>query len=354
LFKSIFPYYMKRNEANTSTLDIHQAKPLLLCAPNGHGKTTLLRCMVSCTILVKCGLFAPCDDVQLPPLVSVFVRLPETDRPGVGLSGLSAEVSDLSPILQSLTEQSFIQVDEMFNGCDPREGTALAYALITHMVNMRSFGVFSSHNHSLVNAIRSIGVVCTVNKHHEFSIGASVTTNALQTASQYGIPGEMIRTAQKFLAVNPTIELNIPCDTHTPSHTQRQSTLLEYDFKHNTHNVPLILTRAFDIAKKLKSPYPAYYTIPANKLPPPHICGFQLSYVYIIQENIDPDVYYVGETDDLLTRITTHRKKKNRMGTAYCFRVRDKTVSRMFESQLIRSCRASNIVLSSYADGHHV
>eukprot|EP00753_Platysulcus_tardus_P010352 PLAT2594.1.p2 GENE.PLAT2594.1~~PLAT2594.1.p2 ORF type:complete len:329 (+),score=153.06 PLAT2594.1:43-987(+) len=134
---------------NDTTLD--DACCLLLTGPNMGGKSTLLRQTCLCVILAQIGCYVPAEAARLTPTDRVFTRVGASDRILAGQSTFFVELSETSNILNYATPHSLIILDELGRGTSTYDGTAIAYAVVRHLVEkLRARTLFATHYHSLV------------------------------------------------------------------------------------------------------------------------------------------------------------------------------------------------------------
>jgi hypothetical protein len=115
------------------------------------GKSTLLRqtCLIS--ILAQIGCKVPADKCRLTPVDRIFTRVGASDRILSGMSTFFVELAETAIILQTASTHSLCILDELGRGTATFDGTAIAHAVIDHLVNnSRCRTLFATHYHSLV------------------------------------------------------------------------------------------------------------------------------------------------------------------------------------------------------------
>ncbi|XP_074603536.1 DNA mismatch repair protein Msh6 [Brevipalpus obovatus] len=129
---------------------------LLLTGPNMGGKSTLMRQTGLIVMLAQIGCFVPAKSCHLSPIDAIFTRLGAYDQIMEGRSTFFAELSETSLIIQNATGNSLVLLDELGRGTSTYDGTAIASAVIDHLitqVNCRT--LFSTHYHSLTEQFSS-------------------------------------------------------------------------------------------------------------------------------------------------------------------------------------------------------
>jgi DNA mismatch repair protein MSH6 len=138
-------------QADTSEGVNYLPRLLLLSGPNMGGKSTLLRqtCLIS--ILAQIGCKVPADKCRLTPVDRIFTRVGASDRILSGMSTFFVELAETAIILQTASTHSLCILDELGRGTATFDGTAIAHAVIDHLVNnSRCLTLFATHYHSLV------------------------------------------------------------------------------------------------------------------------------------------------------------------------------------------------------------
>ncbi|KAL3093387.1 hypothetical protein niasHS_005901 [Heterodera schachtii] len=130
------------------------AHTMLLTGPNMGGKSTLMRQVAILVALAHIGSMVPADSMRLTPVDRIFCRIGASDRLSAGQSTFFVELSETNTILSQATRHSLVLIDELGRGTSTHDGTAIACAVLKHIV--RSIGcrtLFSTHYHSLCNFV---------------------------------------------------------------------------------------------------------------------------------------------------------------------------------------------------------
>jgi DNA mismatch repair protein MSH6 len=126
-------------------------RTLLLTGPNMGGKSTLLRQTCLVIILAQIGCRVPADECTLTPVDRIFTRVGASDRILAGQSTFFVELAETSLILKAASEDSLCILDELGRGTATFDGTAIAHAVVDHLVSkIRCRALFATHYHLLV------------------------------------------------------------------------------------------------------------------------------------------------------------------------------------------------------------
>ncbi|MCS6901517.1 MAG: Smr/MutS family protein [Myxococcales bacterium] len=193
----------------TSDLSAEAGKAVVISGPNAGGKTVALKTMGLVAVMVRAGLPAGCSPGSRVGLFdAVLTDMGDEQSLRRNLSTFSAHVTNLAAILEQAGEGALVLLDEVATGTDPREGEALAAAILDYLCERRAAVACTTHYEGLkvlalnderfLNA--SVGVdVATMTPTFRVVYGAPGSSVALSVARRFGIPGAVIDRAERFL-----------------------------------------------------------------------------------------------------------------------------------------------------------
>jgi DNA mismatch repair protein MutS2 len=110
-------------------------RALVVSGPNAGGKTVTLTAVGLCGVLLRAGLQIPAaGGSQLPLFTSVHSAVGDAQDLAQDLSTFSAHVRELKRILESAGPGALALIDEIAADTDPREGAALAIAVLEELI----------------------------------------------------------------------------------------------------------------------------------------------------------------------------------------------------------------------------
>ncbi len=121
-------------------------RALVVTGPNTGGKTVALKTLGLLVLLAHAGILVPAEEGSTVPFVrDVFTDLADDQSIERSLSTFSSHVVNLVDVLRSLRPPCLVLLDEPGSGTDPEEGSALAIALIGHLIGAGALVMAATH-----------------------------------------------------------------------------------------------------------------------------------------------------------------------------------------------------------------
>ena len=126
-------------------LDSHE-RVVVVTGPNTGGKTVFLKSVGLVAALAQSGVLPPAGrGTRLPVFDAIFADVGDEQSIADSLSTFSAHLRNLQEVLGSAGPRSLVLVDEPGVGTDPKEGEALARALVETLARRGCIAVVTSH-----------------------------------------------------------------------------------------------------------------------------------------------------------------------------------------------------------------
>ncbi|MBI1287465.1 MAG: DNA mismatch repair protein MutS [Flavobacteriales bacterium] len=125
---------------------------LIITGPNMSGKSALLRQTALICIMGQMGCFVPAKSATLGLTDKVFSRVGASDNLAQGESTFMVEMNEAASILNNMTSQSLVILDEIGRGTSTYDGISIAMAIVEFMHEgnkARPNVLFATHYHEL-------------------------------------------------------------------------------------------------------------------------------------------------------------------------------------------------------------
>jgi DNA mismatch repair protein MutS2 len=138
----------------------------------------------------------------------IFADIGDEQSIEQSLSTFSGHITNITRILKQAHSNSLVLLDELGAGTDPQEGSALARAILSHLVTQRIPCLIATHYPELkafahstpgvVNASMEFNLR-TLRPTYHLTIGLPGRSNALAIADRLGLPKEITDSARTML-----------------------------------------------------------------------------------------------------------------------------------------------------------
>ncbi|MBD1936139.1 endonuclease MutS2 [Microcoleus sp. FACHB-68] len=202
-------------------IDLHiqpKIRVVAITGPNTGGKTVTLKTLGLAALMAKAGLFIPArEPVELPWFDQVLADIGDEQSLEQSLSTFSGHIRRISRILEALSEETLVLLDEVGAGTDPTEGSALAIALLQYLAETAGLTIATTHfgelkalkyqDERFENASVEFDDV-SLSPTYRLLWGIPGRSNALTIARRLGLKSEIADRASDRVGMGSAEEIN--------------------------------------------------------------------------------------------------------------------------------------------------
>ena len=192
------------------TLD-EKCRTLLISGPNTGGKTVAMKTVGLLTLMAQSGLPVPAAEAEFPIFDQVLADMGDKQSIQESLSTFSSHIAHVREMLQDVTRDSLVLLDELGRATDPEEGGALGVVMLDAFRVNGAFSVASTHLLALkLYGASTPGVLnasmgfdeATLEPTYLLRLGAPGKSAGLDIASRLGIPPHLIDRARATMSAH--------------------------------------------------------------------------------------------------------------------------------------------------------
>ena len=197
---------------NDIFLDRDSQQIIMITGPNMSGKSAILRQTALIVLLAQMGGFVPAEKVRMGVVDKIFTRVGASDNISMGESTFMVEMNETASILNNISNNSLILLDEIGRGTSTYDGISIAWAIaeFLHENPAQPKTLFATHYHELnemselLPRIQNYNVSVKELKDTVLFIrklvkGGSAHSFGIHVAKMAGMPQMVIQKAQKLL-----------------------------------------------------------------------------------------------------------------------------------------------------------
>jgi DNA mismatch repair protein MutS2 len=195
--------------ANDFKLD-EKTSLVVISGPNAGGKTVALKTLGLLVLMNQCGLAIPAEEgATLSYFKHIYVDIGDSQSLSDNLSTFSGHMQNISEILSSVGGKDLVLLDEVGTGTSPKEGEAIAFAVISYLLRKHALTMVSSHFEGLKayalshEEIVNASMVFDEKKllpTYKLKMGLPGESYGLVVAKRFGLPDEVLNTAEGYLS----------------------------------------------------------------------------------------------------------------------------------------------------------
>jgi len=207
---------------------------VVITGPNTGGKTATLKTFGLAALMAKAGMYIPArEPVEMPWFDLVLADIGDEQSLQQNLSTFSGHIRRIGRILDSLSHQSLVLLDEVGAGTDPSEGSAIATALLEYLGEHTRLSIATTHfgelkalkyqNPKFENASVEFDDA-SLAPTYRLLWGIPGRSNALAIAGRLGLPQDIIEAAQVRVGIGSTEMNDVIAELESQRREQNQKT----------------------------------------------------------------------------------------------------------------------------------
>ena len=210
--------------ANDLILDPLSQQIIMITGPNMSGKSAILRQTALLVLMAQMGSFVPVVAMKTGVIDKIFTRVGASDNISMGESTFMVEMNETASILNNITENSLVLLDEIGRGTSTYDGISIAWAIAEYLHEhpAKAKVLFATHYHELNEMTHDFSRIKNYNvsvKELEDKVlflrklipGGSAHSFGIHVAKMAGMPEFVVRRASqklKGLEKSNTLETN--------------------------------------------------------------------------------------------------------------------------------------------------
>ena len=185
---------------------------MMITGPNMSGKSAILRQTALIVLLAQIGSYVPAKKATIGIIDKIFTRVGASDNISAGESTFMVEMNESASIINNISNNSIVLLDEIGRGTSTYDGISIAWAIaeFLHDHPYRPKTLFATHYHELNMMANSFDRINNANvsvKETRDSViflrklmpGGSAHSFGIHVAQMAGMPKGIINSAQKML-----------------------------------------------------------------------------------------------------------------------------------------------------------
>lgn len=185
-------------------------RTMIITGPNMAGKSSYMRSVCLALILGHAGCFVPASFINIGKIDAIFTRVGASDDITHGQSTFLVEMAEVAYILNNVTKDSVVILDELGRGTSTYDGISIAWSVVEYLNNKTKCKTLIATHYHILNkmseiyeGINNYHVTAkeegdNLHFYHKLQKGGINKSYGIQVAKLAGINKEIIDNALKI------------------------------------------------------------------------------------------------------------------------------------------------------------
>ena len=192
---------------NDYVLGKNHQRILVISGPNAGGKTVSIKTIALLVYMNQCGLPLPVQNASLKIFKHLFVDIGDEQSIEESMSGFSSHMANVAKILKNADEHSLVVLDELGSKTDPKEGEALAKAILDDLDDRKIMALVTTHYVGIKDFAKTSSSILlssmsfdenTMTPTYKLLFNVVGRSYALEISTRLGISSSIIEKAKKY------------------------------------------------------------------------------------------------------------------------------------------------------------
>ncbi len=180
---------------------------IIITGPNTGGKTVSLKTVGLLSLMAQCGLHVPAEEGSFLTMnLNILCDIGDGQSISENLSTFSAHIKNIVSILEEVSHESLVLLDELGSGTDPAEGMGIAVAILDELRKQECLFLATTHYPEIKDyAKNTLGLINArmdfdkenLKPLYKLQIGEAGESCALSIAERLGLPPHLLERAKK-------------------------------------------------------------------------------------------------------------------------------------------------------------
>lgn len=208
LFKAKHPLLDQKTAVPIHVELNQEARTLLITGPNTGGKTVALKTVGLLTLMTQSGILIPASEMShIAVFDQVYADIGDEQSILQSLSTFSSHLTKIINMINHVSDNTLVLLDELGSGTDPNEGVSLAMAILnnltrhdirmmvtTHYSELKTYAYEKSHMATASVAFDKN----SLKPLYYLQMGTTGSSHAFLIARRLGLQEEVVQDAEKI------------------------------------------------------------------------------------------------------------------------------------------------------------